>query len=122
MGATEKLWRGAKDLGSANGPDLLVSTGSLNTEDDVRERTLANELWPAADAALMSLDGRLGYWGAAALMGGAGLAVTMLHRQERIRSTTTGGDGAPKEIWSSLTDPDGAGALLRFEAAKGGGA
>lgn len=115
--AADNSWAAPDQTGV---PDIIVSTGSLDETLDAKELALTHVLWPKTPPQLVSFDGRLGYLGAAALMGGACLAVKMLNEAQQLSATDGDPLPAAKEIWTSSSDPDGAAALLKFEAVKGG--
>jgi hypothetical protein len=73
-------------------PDLLLSTGNLDRQDDQAELDVLDELWPGPRPLIASLDGQLGHACAAALPLNLVLAALMLARGRPL---------IPQLAWSS---------------------
>ena len=100
------LWR---EAAGSRGPDGIVSTGSLDAEQDSQDEQAARSLWPSRPRppALSSFDGRLGHGSAAAPFGALVLASLMIDRQAQ--PGNPGDDLAPpiRELLVSAREPRG---------------
>jgi 3-oxoacyl-(acyl-carrier-protein) synthase len=122
---------------SADGvpPDLLVSTGTLDYEEDRDVLRALESAWPACSPPITSFDGLLGYQGAASvpslvalstqMLAGGDAAVPLLAgSEERSRTGFAAGDSpslSPARIVISASHPDGAHCVVRLRRAGGPG-
>jgi 3-oxoacyl-[acyl-carrier-protein] synthase II len=103
------LW--AQAAGGAR-PDLLLSTGNVDRREDEDEARAVTGVWPGPAPRLASLDGLVGWQGAAGLPFAAALAALALARGVALPTGDGPAGPPPRHVLVAASDPDGAAAAV----------